>query len=120
MQSNGKTVIRTERLPIKLWLDAEQMEAGALEQARNLANLPFAVHHVAIMPDTHQGYGMPIGAVLATQGAVVPNAVGVDIGCGMCSLQTSLEEIDTADLKKRQSSPVFRKRRITSSCTGTR
>lgn len=52
------------------------------------------------MPDTHQGYGMPIGGVLATQGVVIPNAVGVDIGCGMCAVKTSLTELDTETLKK--------------------
>lgn len=75
------------------------MDEGALQQARNLANLPFAFKHIAIMPDTHQGYGMPIGAILATKGVIIPNAVGVDIGCGMCSLRTNLPAIDTDDLK---------------------
>ena len=99
-QTRGYEIIDTERLPIKLWLKIDQMEEGALEQARNLANLPFAFSHIAIMPDTHLGYGMPIGAILATRGVVLPNAVGVDIGCGMCSLRTSLTEVDTDDLKK--------------------
>ncbi|WP_100638407.1 RtcB family protein [Marinobacter salexigens] len=99
MNAGVKAVIKTEKLPIKLWLDEDQMEEGALEQARNLANLPFAYKHIAIMPDTHQGYGMPIGAVLATRGVIVPNAVGVDIGCGMCSLRTNLKDISTDDLK---------------------
>ena len=58
-------VIDTERIPIKLWL--EDIEPGALAQARNLANLPFAYRWVAIMPDSHQGYGMPIGGVLAAE-----------------------------------------------------
>ncbi|MDX1364308.1 MAG: RtcB family protein [Arenibacter latericius] len=110
-----KTVIKTEKLPIKIWLKEGEMEEGALKQARNLANLPFAYKHIAIMPDTHQGYGMPIGAILATKGAIIPNAVGVDIGCGMCSLRTNLEELETADLKKimtqiRKSVPVGYKR----------
>ncbi|MBK1873667.1 RtcB family protein [Marinobacter sp. 1-3A] len=100
MKAGVNAVIKTEKLPIKLWLDEGQMEEGALEQARNLANLPFAFSHIAIMPDTHQGYGMPIGAVLATQGAIIPNAVGVDIGCGMCALRTSLTDIATDDLKE--------------------
>lgn len=99
MHTNGKAIIETEKLPIKLWLEKDQMEEGALEQARNLANFPFAFKHIAIMPDTHQGYGMPIGAILATKGAIVPNAVGVDIGCGMCSLRTNLTDIETEDLK---------------------
>jgi len=71
-----KQVISTERRPIKLWLD--DIEDGALGQAKNLANLPFIFKHIAIMPDSHLGYGMPIGGVMATKGVVVPNAVGVN------------------------------------------
>lgn len=95
-----KAVITTEKIPIKIWLKEDEIEEGALEQARNLANLPFAYEHIAIMPDTHLGYGMPIGAILATKGVIIPNAVGVDIGCGMCSLRTDLKYIETSDLKK--------------------
>ena len=92
-----KKVITTERLPIKLWLD--DIEDGALEQAKNLANLPFVYKHIAIMPDAHQGYGMPIGGVMATRGVVVPNAVGVDIGCGVRAVRTSLaDDIDLKDI----------------------
>ena len=93
-----KKVVSTEKRPIKLWLD--EIEEGAIEQAKNLANLPFAYKHIAIMPDAHQGYGMPIGGVLATQGVIIPNAVGVDIGCGMCAVRTSLTDISKDDLKK--------------------
>lgn len=93
-----KNVVSSEKRPIKLWLD--DIENGAMEQSRNLANLPFIFKHIAIMPDAHQGYGMPIGGVMATQGVVVPNAVGVDIGCGMCAVKTSLRDIDTDVLKK--------------------
>lgn len=93
-----KHVITTENKPIKLWL--EDMEEGALEQAKNLANLPFIFKHIAIMPDSHQGYGMPIGGVMATKDVVVPNAVGVDIGCGMCAVKTALTELDQDTLKK--------------------
>lgn len=96
----GSKIIETERLPIKLWLPKDEVDEGTLQQARDLANLPFAHSHIAIMPDTHLGYGMPIGAILATKGAIVPNAVGVDIGCGMCSLRTNLKELDTSELKK--------------------
>ncbi|HOO68491.1 MAG TPA: RtcB family protein [Bacilli bacterium] len=91
-------VINTENIPIKLWLD--DIEDGALQQAKNLANLPFAFKHIAIMPDSHQGYGMPIGGVLATKDVVIPNAVGVDIGCGMCVTETSLVYITQEDLLK--------------------
>jgi tRNA-splicing ligase RtcB (3'-phosphate/5'-hydroxy nucleic acid ligase) len=90
-------VITSERLPIKSW--CMNPEEGALEQARNLANLPFAFHHIALMPDTHQGYGMPIGGVLATENVIIPNAVGVDIGCGMCFCNTG---IDVLSLPKEQ------------------
>ncbi|MCW5198221.1 RtcB family protein [Desulfobulbus sp. F4] len=93
-----KQIITSEKKPIKLWLD--DIEASALAQARNMANHPFTFSHVAIMPDAHAGYGMPIGGVFACDGAVIPNAVGVDIGCGMCAVQTSLPSLDREDLKK--------------------
>jgi len=91
-------VIDTERVPVKLWLD--DIEDGAMQQAKNLANLPFVFKHIAIMPDSHQGYGMPIGGVMATRGVIVPNAVGVDIGCGMRATKTDLKGIDESTLKE--------------------
>lgn len=89
--------IETEKKPIKLWLD--HMDSGAMAQCLNLANFPFVHSHVAIMSDAHQGYGMPIGGVMAADGVVVPNAVGVDIGCGMCAQQTSLQSLDSDQLR---------------------
>lgn len=83
-----KRVVSKGRIPIKMWL--ENIEEAALEQAINLSNLPFAFKQIALMPDAHVGYGMPIGGILATKGVVVPNAVGVDIGCGMCAVRTDL------------------------------
>jgi tRNA-splicing ligase RtcB len=85
-------VISTERIPIKMWLD--DIEEDALKQAINLANLPFAFKHICLMPDAHVGYGMPIGGVLATNNVIIPNAVGVDIGCGMCAVKTNVEVDD--------------------------
>ncbi len=86
-------VIKEEgALPIKMWLD--YLEDGVEEQARNLSKLPFAFHHIAIMADSHQGFGMPIGGVLATKDYVVPNAVGGDIGCGMNSVKTNIRAED--------------------------
>ena len=82
---------------IKTWCG--EPEQGALDQAINLSLLPFVFRHVALMPDTHFGYGMPIGGVVATQGVVSPNMVGVDIGCGMCAVRTSLSEIAEDKLK---------------------
>lgn len=90
-------IINEGKVPVKMWL--EDIEDGAMAQIRNLANLPFVFNSVAIMPDAHQGYGMPIGGVLATQGVVIPNAVGVDIGCGMCAVRTSLTELPVETLK---------------------
>src|SRR5688572_20226377 len=85
--------IETERIPILIWADEEDLPGfeAAIAQARNLANHPLARKHVALMPDFHVGYGMPIGGVFATRGGVVPNAVGVDIGCGMIAVRTDLE-----------------------------
>lgn len=77
--------------PIKVWLESPaQLDAACLSQAINLANIPFLHQWVALMPDTHPGYGMPIGGVAAMKGIVVPNAVGVDIGCGICFTETDL------------------------------
>lgn len=87
------------RLPIKLWTGGG-IEASAFHQIKNIANLPFAFKHIAVMPDCHTGYGMPIGGVMATKGVVVPNAVGVDIGCGMSAVKTNIKELDVHHLKK--------------------
>lgn len=102
-------VIDTEKIPIKMWLN--DIEETALQQAKNLANLPFAYKWISIMPDSHSGYGMPIGGVMATNGVIVPNAVGKDQGCGMRAMKTSLENVIESDLKKamgqiRESIPV--------------
>lgn len=91
-------VITGEKIPIKMWLD--DIEPNALRQARSIANLSGAFHHIAIMPDAHVGYGIPIGGVLATRDIIVPNAVGVDIGCGMVAVKTTLPEISRGKLKE--------------------
>lgn len=91
-------VIATEKFPIKLWLD--DIEDGALAQAKNIANLPFVHKWVAIMPDSHQGYGVPIGGVLATKAVILPGAVGVDIGCGMGAVKTSMRYPEINELKE--------------------
>ena len=87
------------RIPIKSWV-APYIEDGAREQAENLSNLPFAFKHIALMPDCHQGYGMPIGGVLATFGNIIPNAVGVDIGCGMRALKLNVVQLPREKLKE--------------------
>ena len=90
--------IDENRIPIKSWCNSP--ESGAIEQAYNLAKVPFTFKHVALMPDTHRGVGMPIGGVIATKDVVIPNAVGVDIGCGMIAVKTSLTDITIHHLKQ--------------------
>lgn len=88
------------RVPVKSW--CPDIEENAMEQINHLAQLPFVYHHVAIMPDAHSGYGMPIGGVLATKGIIISNAVGVDIGCGMYTVKTYLhkDNVSIEQLKK--------------------
>lgn len=93
-------VRKTERLPIKIWAEEGKIEDGALAQIDNVSKLPMAFRHVALMPDAHQGYGMPIGGVAALDKAISPNMVGVDIGCGVQAMKTSLTELEESDLKK--------------------
>ena len=74
----------TKQAPVKAWTEGVPVERAALEQLRNMAGLPFVFKHVAAMPDVHLGRGATVGSVIPTKGAIVPAAVGVDIGCGMC------------------------------------
>lgn len=76
------------RTVVKMW--TTEFDDKAREQIENLASLPFVHHHIALMPDCHGGMGMPIGGVLPTKDVVIPNAVGVDIGCGMCAVKTNI------------------------------
>lgn len=82
-------LIASPRARVFSWLPREEIEEGTFDQIANLARLPSA-KLVAVMPDAHKGYGMPIGTVLATEGTVVPYAVGVDIGCGMVAVKTDI------------------------------
>lgn len=92
-----KSVLTEGRVPVKLWAPEHEVEEGSLKQLRNLATLPFAFKHVAAMPDVHWGNGTSVGAVVATEGAIIPAAVGVDIGCGMVAAQLSLRADDLPD-----------------------
>lgn len=89
IESNGK--------PIKAWTRNVQVEDAAKQQLRNLAGLPFIHSHIAVMPDVHYGMGATVGSVIATKGAIVPAAVGVDIGCGMAAQRTTLVASDLPD-----------------------
>ena len=82
---------------IKAWTKGVPVENAALEQLRNVAGLPFIHKHVAVMPDCHWGAGTTIGSVIPTKGAIIPAAVGVDIGCGMAAVQTTLTANDLPD-----------------------
>ncbi|MBP8168452.1 MAG: RtcB family protein [Azonexus sp.] len=95
-----KEVMTSQRVPVKIWTD--EVDEKSREQLSNIASLPFIHHHVAAMPDVHLGIGATIGSVIATHKAIIPAAVGVDIGCGMvaCRLSISANEIDEKSLKK--------------------
>lgn len=84
------SVHETGRAPLKLWDSHAPFEAGAMQQLRNLAQLPFIHSHIAGMPDVHQGIGATVGSVIATKKAIIPTAVGVDIGCGMMAIRTNI------------------------------
>ena len=84
-----KQIIKSSRVPVKIWTN--DVDEGSIRQLKNVADLPFVFHHVAAMPDVHVGMGATIGSVIATKGAVIPAAVGVDIGCGMAAVKLNLE-----------------------------
>src|SRR5712671_2272659 len=79
-----------------LFLPPEAVESEALEQIEQTASMSFVSPHIAVMPDCHYGKGATVGTVLATKGAIVPAAVGVDIGCGMIAVRTPLKRADIA------------------------
>ena len=82
---------------VELFLPWESIEGEAQQQILNTASMPFVFRHIAVMPDCHYGKGATVGTVLPTQGAVIPAAVGVDIGCGMIAVRTPLRRSDVAD-----------------------
>src|SRR4051812_13346074 len=88
--------LRGGHVPIRMWADPAGVEPVALDQLRNVTRLPW-VHGVAVMPDVHYGKGATVGSVIAMRGAVSPAAVGVDIGCGMSAVRTSLTAADLPD-----------------------
>jgi tRNA-splicing ligase RtcB len=89
--------IETGRAPIKAWIRGVLADEKAIQQLRNAALLPIVHHHVAAMPDVHYGIGATVGSVIPTLGAIIPAAVGVDIGCGMMAVRTSLTASDLPD-----------------------
>ena len=84
-------------VPVKMWTRGVPVEDAARRQLQNAARLPIVFRHVAAMPDVHFGIGATVGSVIPTKGAVIPAAVGVDIGCGMMAARTSLHAADLPD-----------------------
>lgn len=90
--------IQTENgLPIKMWTKGVPVEPAAEQQLRNLAKMPIVFKHIAAMPDVHYGIGATVGSVVPTYRAIIPAAVGVDIGCGMIACKTTLTAADLPD-----------------------
>src|SRR6186713_1652895 len=89
--------LETTGKPIKAWTAGVEFEAEAEAQLRRVALLPFIHKWVAVMPDVHAGIGATVGSVIATKGAIIPAAVGVDIGCGMIAARTTLHANDLPD-----------------------
>ncbi len=97
METTYKIIATDSGVPIKAWTVGVPLEDGATKQLENIASLPFVHKWVAVMPDAHQGMGATVGSVVATAGAVIPAAVGVDIGCGMMAARTTLRAADLPD-----------------------
>src|ERR687895_146030 len=91
---------------IRLWTRPETVEPEAMRQLHNISSLPWTFHHVAVMPDVHFGKGATVGSVIAMRDAVSPAAVGVDIGCGMTAVRTSLRAEDLPDDLRRLRSAI--------------
>ena len=87
----------SKRRPIYMWTRGVPVEDSARAQLQRVASLPFIHDHVAVMPDVHYGKGATVGSVIPTRGAIVPAAVGVDVGCGMCAVRTGLHRSDLPD-----------------------
>ena len=84
-------LIHAGRVPIKAWTRGLEIEESARKQLENISRLPIVFRHVAVMPDVHFGIGATVGSVVPTENAIIPAAVGVDIGCGMVAVETSLD-----------------------------
>lgn len=93
-------LIEGQKFPIKAWVNGVEFEQSARDQVQAIANLPFIHDHIAVMPDVHFGIGATVGSVIATKGAIVPAAVGVDLGCGMIAQRTSMRSADLPDSLK--------------------
>ncbi len=100
MSTKNYNLIPSQGSPIKAWTKGVSLEEEAQKQLQNVAQLPFIYKHIAVMPDVHWGMGATIGSVIASAEAIIPAAVGVDIGCGMMAVQTSLKAKDLPESLK--------------------
>ena len=94
---------------IKAWVKGVPLEDAARDQLENVAGLPFVHSHLAVMPDVHFGRGATVGSVIPTRGAIIPAAVGVDIGCGMMAIETTLRAEHLPDSLAKLRSEIERK-----------
>ena len=95
--NNFNQLIQENGVPVKMWTNVVPVDPKAVTQLQNTAKMPFIFKHLAVMPDVHVGKGSTIGSVIPTKGAIIPAAVGVDIGCGMIAVKTSLTASDLPD-----------------------
>ncbi|OON59069.1 RNA-splicing ligase RtcB [Massilia sp. KIM] len=109
MDENSQQIMQVEGgRPVRMWTEGVPVEEAARQQLANTARMPFIYHHIAVMPDVHLGKGSTIGSVIPTLGAVIPAAVGVDIGCGMMAAKTTLTANDLPDNLSRLRSAIER------------
>ena len=106
IRNNMLSVLNKGRVPVKLWTNIHEVESQALTQLTNLSTLPFVFKHIPVMPDVHVGKGATVGTVLPTVNAILPAAVGVDIGCGMHAMKLPYTLSDLPD--NLSVLPVFR------------
>lgn len=100
MEKNYISITEEGKAPIKAWVKGVSLDEGAEKQLRNVASMPFIHRHIAVMPDVHWGIGATVGSVIPCVEAIIPAAVGVDIGCGMMAVQTSLKASDLPESLK--------------------
>ncbi|GLZ34149.1 RNA-splicing ligase RtcB [Lentzea sp. NBRC 105346] len=100
------TIVRGQNVDIRMWTRPDEVEPFAMQQLQNISALPWAVKHIAVMPDVHYGKGATVGSVIALRDAVSPAAVGVDIGCGMTAVRTSINAADLPESLRRLRSRI--------------
>ena len=93
-------ILGAARIPVHVFAPPGTIQSECITQAENVANLPVSFHHVALMPDAHVGYGIPVGGVAAIENALIPYAVGNDIGCGVatCDLGVNARDVGRGEL----------------------